>query len=77
MHEDKKEARSLHLYCRLFVRQGPWFTLDELYGEYYVAARGGGGVVRGRSDADADSEADSDTDEEGGAREGGNLGGDE
>ena len=28
--------RSLHLYCRLFYRQGPWFRLDDIYFRYYA-----------------------------------------
>ena len=43
--EDKDEASTLHLYCRLFVQQGPWFALDGLYGRYYSAVRGGSAAV--------------------------------
>jgi len=28
-------GRALHLYSRLFVRKGPWFTADDLYFRYY------------------------------------------
>ena len=46
------------------MKQGLWFALDDLYGRYYAAARGG--VGRGRSYAYADA----DTDEEVEAKEG-------
>ena len=29
--------------------QGPWFALDDLYGRYYAAARGGGSAAVGRT----------------------------
>ena len=73
MHKEKEEASALHMCCRLFVRQGTWFELDDLYGSYYAAARRGG-VGPSRLDADTDADADADTDEEGEAREGGYLG---
>ena len=63
-HKEEEEAITLNLYCRLFVRRGPWFALDYLYGRHE------GGVGRGRSDADADANAD----DEGEAREGGDVG---
>ena len=45
-----------------------WCALDNLYGRYYAAPRGGGG--RGRLDSDTDADAG----EEGEAREGGDVG---
>ena len=44
-YKDKEEDRYLHLYRRLFVKQVPWFALDDLYCRYYTAARGGSAVL--------------------------------
>ena len=49
MHEDEEKAIALHLYCCLFVRQGPWFALDDLYGRYYVIVMGGGSAAVGQT----------------------------
>ena len=78
MHTHKYEGNSssLHLYCLLSVRRGPWFARDDLYGRYYAVARAG--VGRGRSDigadADTDANVDANAEEEGEAREEGNMG---
>jgi hypothetical protein len=34
---DKEQyERSMHLFCRLFYRKGPWFRLDDIYHRYYA-----------------------------------------
>ena len=56
MHGENADSSALHLYCHLFMRQGPCFLLENLYGRYYAALRGA--VGRGRLDADVDADAD-------------------
>lgn len=35
-HKDNDDDRSIHLYCRLFYRKGPWFRLDDVFTRYYA-----------------------------------------
>ena len=54
------------------MQQGTWFALEDLYGRYYSAARGGVGRSSPDADADVDADVDADADantnEEGEAR---------
>lgn len=33
--DDETDAGSIHLFCRMFYRKGPWFRIDDLFRRYY------------------------------------------